>query len=313
MKSRIGVFTLNLAVLFAMAACEAEPVRVTNGSRPSQSTRNWHLKEEWRTDPRKIDVIFGSIADVTTDKKGNIYLLDIQQQDTYVFGPGGKFLKTLGHQSEDPDETTLTLDENAYTQGSRDGTVDESKYFNPLEGRWDVDPQGRVWFAPERDRYFLKVLDPEGRTVMETMREFTSVTRSLEETRKIRRSLEEMWKKSREPIVVGTTPPCINKLWIMENRWGTEVWIESGASHHDLPPGVMVRYDIFDLDGKFTHQVDIVGDGDPLFDRWYLVGDNRLIMVRNASAGGYQEGDPSHPRPEDQALEVISYRIIWEE
>jgi hypothetical protein len=59
--------------------------------------------------------------------------------------------------------------------------------------------------------------------------------------------------------------------------------------------------------------VDIVGDGDPLFDRWYLVGNNRLIMVRNASSGGYLEDDPAHPRGEDDALEVISYRILWEE
>jgi hypothetical protein len=112
---------------------------------------------------------------------------------------------------------------------------------------------------------------------------------------------------------VAAHAPCIEKLWIMENPWGTEVWIESGASHHDLPQGVMVRYDIFNLEGIFTHQVDIVSDADPLFDKFHLVGNNRLIMVRNASDGGYREDDPEHPRYDDGDIEVISYCIVWEE
>jgi hypothetical protein len=405
MKTRAAGITIYLAVLVAIAACQAEPERVNNGPRPLQSIRNWHLKEEWRDSNQESDILFGFIADVTTDKKGNTYLLDFQQQETYVFDPAGKFLKTLGRKGEGPGETTmasrlvvrpdriglmnrypaeivwldlagdpagsiqpvsednpeanlgcwwarawtdriiwavtvssfsedgitstnhvancagdgnidsfyLTLDEDAYTHGSRDGTVDESRYFNPLEGRWDVDPNGNVWIAPERDRYFLQVLAPDGRTIMETTREFTSPARSPQETQKIRRPLDERWKNTENPIVTGDRPPCIEKLWVMENPWGTEVWIESGASHHDLPPGVMVRYDLFDLNGLFTNQVDIVGEGDPLFDKWYLVGNNRLIMVRNASSGGYNEEDPDHPRFDDGELEVISYKIVWEE
>jgi len=405
LSAKIGVITILLASLSAAISSAGEPIRVENGPRPSQSIRNWHLKEEWRANNESDDPPFGLIVDVACDDVGRTYLLDFQQQETYVFGPAGKFLQILGRKGEGPGETTmasrllvgsdriglmnrypaeivwldydgdpagsvmpiiednpeailgcwsararsdriiwaitvstfgedgvtssnhvadcgidghinsffLTLDEDAYTHGFLDGVVDEGRFFNPLVGRWDVDPDGRVWVAPERDRYLLRVLDSTGRTIMETGREFNAPARLPEETRKIRRSLEERWGHSVESIVVGERAPCIEKLWIMENRWGTEVWVETGASHHDLPPGVMVRYDLFDLGGKFTHQVDIVGDGDPLFDRWYLIGEGRLIMVRNASSGGYLEDDPAHPRGEDDALEVISYRILWEE
>ena len=394
-----------LVVQVAVSACLAEPVRVTNGTRPSQSIRNWHLKEEWRAPNEESDVIFGRLADVAADPQNNIYLLDYQQQETYVFSPEGKHFQTLGRKGEGPGETTmasrllmapdriglmnrypaeivwldltgdplgsivpvtqdnpeaalgcwwarswtdriiwavtvsnfnegnvtdlyhiancnaagdieswyLTLDEDAYTHGSRDGTVDESQYFHPMVGHWDVDPGGNVWIATDRDLYFLQVLTPDGRTIMETTRDFTSPSRSPAEIRKIQRSLDGRWGQTDEPIVVGEYGPCVEKLWIMENPWGTEVWIESGASHHDLPPGVMVRYDLFDLAGNFTHQVDIVGEGDPLFDRWYIVGNNRLIMVRNASSGGYDEDDPDHPRFDDGELTVISYQIVWEE
>lgn len=405
MDARFGGFTFFLVILWATLSSAAEPVRVDNGPRPSQSIRNWHLKEQWRVGGESDDLIFGHIADVAGDQTGLTYVLDYQQQETFVFGPTGKLLQVFGRKGEGPGETTmasrllagvgrlglmnrypaeivlldlngdpagsivpvsrenpeaiagcwwahlwtdriiwaitlstfgpggmtnvnhivdceadgqirstyLTLDGNTYTHGVLDGKVDEGRFFNPLVGRWDVDPEGRVWVAPERDRYLLRVLDAEGRTVLETGRQFEAPVRSPQESKKIRHSLEERWHKSGSPIVVGDHAPCIEKLWIMENEWGTEVWVETGASGHDLPPGVMVRYDLFDLKGEFTHQVDIVGDGDPLFDRWYLVGDNRLVMVRNASAGGYLEDDPDHPRLGDDTLEIISYRILWEE
>ncbi len=395
------IFLIGLSISPALSG---EPIVVKNGARPSQTVRNWHLKEEWRAGSEDQDFVFGFIVDVVCDSLGNTYLLDFQQQETYVFDPAGKFLYVRGRKGEGPGETAMasnllvgsgrlglmnrypaeiiwldsggdpagtttpiiegnpeailgcwygrlrhgslllgmtrstftdegitneqmlvgcsldgTIDhvyldlEDAYLQGSLDDVVDESRYYNPLAGRWDLDEKGRIWIAPERDRYLLQAVDSSGRIVLETTREFASPDRPEPEIRKIRRRIEKRWARSGLPIVVGDHAPCIENLWIMENPWGTEVWIESGASGHDLPPGVMIRYDLFDLDGIFTHQVDIVGDGNPLFDRWYLVGNNRLIMVRNASSGGYEEDDPDNPRFDDEVLEVISFRIVWEE
>ena len=404
MQILIRVFAILLVALSHSPVFAAGPVRVTNGPRPSSTIRYWHLKEEWRAGPEDEDFLFGFIADVACDPAGNTYVLDYQQQETYVFDPAGKFIFTRGRKGEGPGETTMasnllvgadriglmnryplgivwldadgdpdgktspfiedhpeailgcrfgrlrhgslllgmtrssftdegvtneqilvgcapdgTIDPvyldfgDAYIQGSLDDVVDESRYYNPLAGRWDLDEQGRIWIAPERDQYLLRAVDASGQVVLETTREFFRPDRPEPDISKIRRSIEKKWEKSGLPIVVGDKAPCIEKLWIMENPWGTEIWIESAASHHDLPPEVMVRYDLFDLDGKFTHQVDIVGEGDPLFDRWYLVGNNRLVVVRNASSGGYDDDDPEHPRFDDDEQEVISYRILWEE
>lgn len=405
MTTRTGICWLLLTALALGRAGASEPIRVQNGPRPSQTIRNWHLKELWRVGNEEDDFFFGRIVDVASDAAGRSYVLDYQQQETYVFDRAGKFLGLRGGRGEGPGETTmaskllvgperlgllnrypaeivwldadgdpagsvtpryepnpeaiigcwwgrlradrifwaltvstfgegevsssyhlaecdssggihsiyLTLGEDVYTHGIQDGMVDEGRYFNPLEGRWDVDRLGRVWVAPYRDRYLLRVLDAEGQTVMETGREYAPPVRSAEDVRKIKRSLEDRWNRTGEPVEVGMRAPSIGKLWIATNPWGDEIWIESGASHFELPPGVMVRYDIFDLEGNFTHQVDIVGDGNSLFDHWYLVGSDRLVMVRNASSGGYQEGDPAHPRLDDDLLEVIGYQILWEE
>ena len=404
MHSVTRILVIFFVGLSMSPALSSEPALVENGPMPSQTIRYWHLKEEWRAGPEGEDFVFGFIVDVACDTLGNTYLLDFQQQETYVFDPTGKFLFVRGRKGEGPGETTMAsnllvghdrlglvnryplgivwldndgdpagkttpfiedtpeailgcwygrwrhgtlllgmtrstfteqgvtseemlvgcaadgtigpvyLDlEDAYLKGSLDGKVDESLYYNPFAGRWDLDENGRIWIAPERDRYLLQVVDASGQTVLETTREFLNPDRPDSEIRQIRASIKKSWAQTGLPIIVGDKAPCIEKLWIMENPWGTEIWIESAASHHDLPPEVMVRYDLFNLDGKFTHQVDIVGTGDPEFDRWYLVGNNRLIMVRNASSGGYEEDDPDHPRFDDEALEVISYRILWEE
>jgi hypothetical protein len=53
----------------------AQPTRVENGPLPSQTIRNWHLKEEWRTGSGEKDPLFGFIVDVDRDPAGNTFRL----------------------------------------------------------------------------------------------------------------------------------------------------------------------------------------------------------------------------------------------
>ena len=49
MSSKVAVFTILLFALPGTISCAIDPIRVDNGPRPSQTTRNWHVKEEtWR-------------------------------------------------------------------------------------------------------------------------------------------------------------------------------------------------------------------------------------------------------------------------
>jgi hypothetical protein len=49
--------------------------------------------------------------------------------------------------------------------------ADDGRIYDPLDGRWDLDEEGRVWLAPDRDEYLLRVVDDRGRVVLETSRE----------------------------------------------------------------------------------------------------------------------------------------------
>ncbi len=111
-------------------ALSVEPILVENGPRPSQTIRNWHLKEEWRAGPEGEVFVFGFIVDVACDASGNTYLLDFQQQETYVFDPAGKFLYVRGRKGEGPGETTMAS--NLLVGGDRLGLM--NRY--PLEIVW---------------------------------------------------------------------------------------------------------------------------------------------------------------------------------
>jgi hypothetical protein len=48
--------------------------------------------------------VFGSIAGVTADAQGRIYVLDQQAQQVHVFAPDGKFVRSLGRPGKGPGE-----------------------------------------------------------------------------------------------------------------------------------------------------------------------------------------------------------------
>lgn len=64
------------------------------------------LEELWRVggDTDSDDEFFGVIARITTDKEGNVYLLDSQLSEVKVFSPDGEYLRTLGREGEGPGE-----------------------------------------------------------------------------------------------------------------------------------------------------------------------------------------------------------------
>ncbi len=393
-------------LIFTASTMQASEITtIHNGSRPTQSIRHWHLKQQWKVSADD-DLFFGRIIDVKMDPHGNTYILDYQTQEVTVLDPKGKPVKMMGRQGEGPGETTLarkiflkkdggiglleampasvvwlkdngdpdgktvvnpdtgdeglvgcmsgtsqfghlvmsvdnivfaeggtqsttrlvgvmpdgnishtyrTLPDDAYLKGTRDGVVNEGESYQQLWNRWDVDPAGNLWFADQRDQYLVHCATPEGVIIKSFTRDGQRPMRSKASINKIKKSLTENYSQSKAPIIVGENDPWVNQLWITDNSWGCEIWIESAASFDNLPDGVMVRYDLFNTDGEFRNQVDIVGTGDPLFDRWYVFQGRQVIMVRNINEGGFDFDDETNPRFDDTDLEVICYRVLWEE
>ena len=195
------------------------------------------------------------------DPHGNTYILDYQTQEVTVLDPKGKPVKVMGHQGEGPGETTLAR--KIFLK--KDGGI----------GLVGVMPDGNIshtyrtlpddaYLKGTRDGVIIKSFTRDGQRPM----------RSQASINKIKKSLTENYSQSNPPIIVGENDPWVNQLWITDNSWGCEIWIESAASFDNLPDGV---------------------------------------MVRNINEGGFDFDDETNPRFDDTDLEVICYRVLWEE
>jgi hypothetical protein len=69
-------------------------------------------------------------------------------------------------------------------------------------------------------------------------------------------------------------------------------------------------FDVFDAEGRFVRQVALQGEGDPLEDGYFFVGDRFFVVTgfldaAMAAQGAALEEDEEEPLP----MEVICYRL----
>jgi hypothetical protein len=131
---------------------EGGTVHVRNPASPVwDSTAVWTLKEELRIGSIEgpEQEIFGSIAAVSTDRSGNIYVLESQAQEIRVFTQDGTYRLTIGRKGSGPGE---------------------------LEGAFGLawDDQGRLWVPDARNVRYV-VFDSLGNLLMEYRRPLSPV------------------------------------------------------------------------------------------------------------------------------------------
>jgi len=162
----------------------------------------------------------------------------------------------------------------------RDGWVEKDNYF-PSHERWDIDEQGNVIAATERDEYVLTVYRPDGSVDRAFGRELASRERTSEQKQEVRDALTVIRDGERVQVDVQVEDrhPAVLSLHI---RPGGEVWVLTAHGIYDQEPGIMQTYDVFDTAGLFVRQVAVACDGDPEEDRLEFLGPDRIALVRGA-------------------------------
>jgi hypothetical protein len=90
------------------------------------------------------------------------------------------------------------------------------------------------------------------------------------------------------------------------------LWIISSEGSRDMPEGSLGIFDVFDREGHFIRRVTLMGEGDPMTDGYYFVGDRLYIVTDllqaalSLQAGGepFQIGE-EEPEP----MGVICYEL----
>jgi hypothetical protein len=110
----LSIVTALMFMAAAIGSAETVTVdgvpHVRNGGQPRDGKVDLHLRELWRAGAEDDEVFFGLVPRVVTDDQGNVYVLDSQTCQVFVYSPEGELLRTLFRQGEGPGEVQRPRD-----------------------------------------------------------------------------------------------------------------------------------------------------------------------------------------------------------
>lgn len=180
--------------------------------------------------------------------------------------------------------------------------------------RFCVAGDGSVYVAPDRERYRIEVYRPDGRLARVIEREYPVHRRSAAElamwTELFTASVRNQAPGFRWDIC-ATEPPIDWVSGGLSLHADGRLWVRNSRSAIDQPAGCLSTYDVFDTDGVFVEQVRVRCPGDPVEDKLFFAGADRVIQVtryldavRTMMGGGAAgSGDEAAP------MEVVCYRV----
>lgn len=93
-------------------------IHVANADTPRDGVSDMSLTELWRRGGEDDDVFFGLVIKALGDDAGNVYVLDMQLSQVFVFGPGGELVGTLSREGDGPGEVRQPSDMTWMPDGS---------------------------------------------------------------------------------------------------------------------------------------------------------------------------------------------------
>ncbi len=171
---------------------------------------------------------------------------------------------------------------------------------------------GRVYLAPERDRYAISVYSPTGKLDRVIERECRPRKRTDEEKSRVGSGMVAIvnGERVRFEIVAEDFPPCIQGMNAMTDG---NLWVVPAPEADALPAGILQVYDVFSPAGEFTRRVQLAGPGDRDEDRVLLLGPDRVLVVKGAAEAIRAMTGEGRSAGQSEAagepLEIVCYAI----
>ncbi len=148
-----------------------------------------------------------------------------------------------------------------------------------LDYRWDVDASGRVCAAPLRNEYEVAIIDCPNTPMCTLVRNRKPCPRpDVVQTTlgNVRRS-RFGWMKKPVTVELEEAWPAVRSVHAMPDG---DVWVLGECSCVQVGDSMELTYDVFDESGGLVRRVLISVPGNVLFDRCFLLSDNRAVVVR---------------------------------
>ncbi len=180
-------------------------------------------------------------------------------------------------------------------------------------GRMALGPDGRVYTAPERNRYAVFVRAPDGTLERVIEREYRSRQRIAEEKQETVLNLKAVGRNYPLPpreVAVEDTDPDIASLRVTPDG---QLWVGNSHDNRDQPEGILATFDVFDPAGHYRNQVQIACPGDPEQDALLFPGRDLIVVITGATDAFRSmqgvSGEESDQAEERAPMEVICYRM----
>lgn len=182
----------------------------------------------------------------------------------------------------------------------------EEKVWDTFQDRWAVGPTGRIYAAVDYEPYSVKVWSPEGSLEMVVGRDYEIHKRSEQQKQERVRYYEGMTKRT--PGLKLEIAPSFKSVSRLHVRDDGRLWVLPSRGAYNRAEGTIGSFDVFDGQGRYLRQVTLAGEGDPLTDKLYFVGDRLYVVTDHQAAtissrGGSMDGDDVEP------MGVICYRL----
>jgi hypothetical protein len=197
-----------------------------------------------------------------------------------------------------------------------DFVFDEARHLAPYWWAAGVAPGGRVYVAPDLDRYEIRVHAADGTLERVITREYEAWPRTRAEKEAFVAMVRAIYHGA--PIEVQVAPRDDEPV-ILSMQRGLRVqpdgtlWVLTTRGVREPAPGAMATFDVFDPDGTFTHQVNVHGPWDGRSDGIFLLGDDRAVVVTGFAdamvtqfTGGHMTVDVAG---DAGSMEVIGCRV----
>jgi hypothetical protein len=180
--------------------------------------------------------------------------------------------------------------------------VEADNYY--IDASWALGPGGRIYAPMKRDAYEISEFDTEGKLVRVFGRRYKPRNRTQAEKDEISPLINPGTPATRD-WTIADHDPCVTRIMI--NPDDAKVWVLTPHGHEEQPQGILETWDVFAPDGEYLRQVPI-----PLGDEMnegtcYLVGNDRMVVVRGTDSAFNPEEDDGEI--EIEPLEVICYEM----
>lgn len=206
-------------------------------------------------------------------------------------------------------EPRATILSQTHTVDMANMSFDEKTMGNSV---WTASADGYVFVSNDFDAYRIDRYDAAGKLdrVIEREYEHRKRTRAeMEQNKPVVRFRSGRGTQTPE-TKASPTDRDIQRMFARDD--GT-LWVLSSRGAYDAGKGALATFDVFDGEGRFSHQVTIVAEGNFRDDGVRVVGDHLFVIRQLRSAQeamrGTESDAASNESEEAEPMSVVCYRL----